>query len=67
VDRNLRAKHEYHVASNAWHLSFLLCPQALPKPVPEACTDVPNFDRVAFHKLFHADVLAFFRANLGST
>jgi hypothetical protein len=33
--------------------------------VPQACTDVPNFDRVAFHKLFHADVLAFFRANLG--
>jgi predicted dienelactone hydrolase len=31
------------------------------------CTDAPGFDRVAFHKEFNADVLAFFRANLGGT
>jgi predicted dienelactone hydrolase len=30
------------------------------------CADAPGFDRVAFHKEFNADVLAFFRAHLGN-
>ena len=37
------------------------------KRVRVICTDAPGFDRVAFHKEFNADVLAFFRANLGGT
>jgi predicted dienelactone hydrolase len=62
VDRSLPAKHEYHVVPNSWHLDFFICPPALAKaPV---CTDAPGFDRVAFHKQFNADVLAFFRAQL---
>jgi predicted dienelactone hydrolase len=67
VDRNLRAKHEYHVVPNAWHFSFVLVPPALAQKWPEVWTDAPGFDRVAFHKEFTADVLAFFRANLGNT
>ncbi|MDR6633939.1 putative dienelactone hydrolase [Phyllobacterium sp. 1468] len=31
---------------------------------PELCTDHAGFDRVAFHKQFDADILAFFRKNL---
>jgi predicted dienelactone hydrolase len=37
------------------------------KRVRVICTDAPGFDRAAFHKEFNADVLAFFRANLGGT
>jgi predicted dienelactone hydrolase len=65
VDRSLPARHEYHVVSNAGHFAFLIpCPPALAKAVPEACTDMPGFDRVAFHKQFNADVLGFFRTYL---
>jgi predicted dienelactone hydrolase len=66
VDRNLPTQHEYHVVPNSGHFAFLgPCPPALTKAVPEICTDVPGFDRLAFHKQFNADVLAFFRAQLG--
>jgi predicted dienelactone hydrolase len=65
VDRNLPAKHEYHVVPNAGHFAFLIpCPPALAKAVPEICTDAPSFDRAAFHKQFNANVLAFFRTHL---
>jgi hypothetical protein len=64
VDRNLPANHEYHVVPNSEHLDFLICPFALGKD--PGCTDAPGFDRVAFHKQFNADVLAFFRARLGA-
>jgi predicted dienelactone hydrolase len=63
VDRNLRANHEYHVVPNSEHLAFLICPFALAKD--PGCADAPGFDRVAFHKQFNADVLGFFRAQLG--
>lgn len=62
LDRNLPAKHEYHVVLNAWHADFALCPAFL-KDDP-GCKDVPGFDRAAFHKQFDADVLAFFRMHL---
>jgi predicted dienelactone hydrolase len=64
VDRNLPAKHEYHVVPNSWHMDFLICPPAMAKAVPELCTDAPGFDRAGFHKEFDADVLAFFREHL---
>jgi predicted dienelactone hydrolase len=67
VDRSLTAVHEYHVVPKSWHAAFVLCPPELAKAEPEFCTDAPGFDRVAFHKEFNADVLAFFRANLGGT
>jgi predicted dienelactone hydrolase len=66
VDRNLPAKHEYHVVPNAGHFAFVLCPPAWAKaePKPEFCTDAPGFDRGAFHKEFNAELLAFFRTHL---
>jgi predicted dienelactone hydrolase len=65
VDRNLPGKHEYHVVPNSGHFAFLIpCPPTWAKAVPEICTDTPGFDRVAFHKQFNADVLAFFRTHL---
>ena len=66
VDRNLPSQHEYHVVANSGHFAFLSpCPPALAKAVPEICADMPDFDRVAFHKQFNADVLTFLRAQLG--
>jgi predicted dienelactone hydrolase len=62
VDRNLPAKHEYHVVPNTWHAGFALCPAFL-KDDPH-CKDAPGFDRATFHKEFNADVLAFFREHL---
>ena len=65
VNRNLPAKHEYHVVPNSGHFSFLApCAPALAKARLELCSDAPGFDRVAFHKQFDADLLAFFRAYL---
>jgi predicted dienelactone hydrolase len=65
VDRGLPAAHEYHVVPNSAHFAFLTpCPPVLAKVRPELCTDAPGFDRVAFHKQFDADVLAFFRTDL---
>jgi predicted dienelactone hydrolase len=65
VDRSLPAPHEYRVVSNAGHFAFLIpCPPALAKAVPDICADAPGFDRVAFHKQFNAEVLAFFRTHL---
>jgi predicted dienelactone hydrolase len=64
VDRNLPAKHEYRVVSNAGHFAFV--PPCPPAAAPEFCTDAPGFDRVAFHTQFNADVLAFFRRNLAA-
>jgi predicted dienelactone hydrolase len=66
VDKGLPAKHEYRVVPNSGHFAFLfICPPALAKDLPELCTDAPDFDRVAFHRQFNADVLAFFRAQFG--
>jgi predicted dienelactone hydrolase len=66
VDRNLPSQHEYHVVANSGHFAFLSpCPPALAKAVPEICADMPDFDRVAFHKQFNSDVLTFFRDQLG--
>jgi len=64
VNRNLPVKHEYHVVPDSGHFAFVICPPALVKAEPEICSDAPGFDRVAFHKQFNADVLAFFQAEL---
>jgi predicted dienelactone hydrolase len=65
VDTGLPIKHEYHVVPNSGHFVFLApCPPPLTKARPELCTDAPGFDRVSFHRLFDAEVLAFFRAQL---
>jgi predicted dienelactone hydrolase len=68
VDKGLSPKHEYHVVPNAVHFSFLApCSPALAKAVPQIYTDAAGFDRVAFHRQFNADVLAFFQAQLAKT
>jgi predicted dienelactone hydrolase len=65
VDRNLPAQHAYRVVSNAGHFAFLApCPPALAEESSEICTDAPGFDRVAFHRQFDTDALAFFREHL---
>jgi predicted dienelactone hydrolase len=65
VNRNLPIQHEYQVVTNAAHFAFLApCPPALATRRPELCTDAPGFDRVAFHRQFGADVVAFFRTHL---
>jgi predicted dienelactone hydrolase len=62
VNRNLSARHEYHVVPSTWHEDFALCPPALAKD--PWCADAPGFDRAAFHRPFNTDVLAFFRTYL---
>lgn len=56
-------KPDFRIVPKAVHLSFLMpCP-----PIDHssaACVDAPGFDRVAFHRTFNADVVAFFRAHL---
>jgi predicted dienelactone hydrolase len=65
VDKNLPAKHEYHVVPNSGHFAFLApCPPALVAELPYICKDAGGFDRTAFHLQFNADVLAFFQAQL---
>lgn len=65
VEKALPAPHEYHVVPNSTHFAFLTpCPSKLASARPELCTDPPGFDRVAFHKQFNVDVLAFFRKQL---
>lgn len=64
---NLPRKPDFHVVPDTAHFAFLTpCPPALAKSQPEICTDPAGFDRVAFHKSFDADVLAFFRQHLTS-
>jgi predicted dienelactone hydrolase len=67
IDKNLPSRHEHRLVANAGHFAFMLCPPGLGESHPGLCSDPPGFDRAAFHKQFNADVLAFFRANLGGT
>ena len=58
----LPRKPDFRIVPNAVHFSFLTpCP---PRAKSDVCTDAPGFDRVAFHKMFDTEVLAFFRAHL---
>lgn len=67
IDKNLPSSHEHRLVANAGHFVFMVCPPGLGERQPGLCTDPPGFDRAAFRKQFNADVLAFFRANLGGT
>lgn len=65
VNKNLPARHEYHIVPNAGHFVFLApCSLPLATKRPELCTDAPNFDRAAFHKRFDANVVRFFQTQL---
>lgn len=65
VYQALPVETDYRVISGAGHFVILApCtePQAL--AVPALCQDAGGFDRVAFHKKFNADILAFFQKHL---
>ncbi|MBR0938279.1 dienelactone hydrolase family protein [Bradyrhizobium jicamae] len=65
IDDELPVKADYHVIRNAGHFVFLApCSADLAARLPRICTDPPGFDRVAFHKEWNADILAFFRKHL---
>jgi predicted dienelactone hydrolase len=52
---------------SACRQGLIRCGPEPEKRVRVICTDAPGFDRAAFHQQSNADVLAFFRANLGGT
>ncbi len=65
VRRNLPAAPEWHVTDKAGHFGFLApCSAEQIQAKSEICRDAPGFDRAAFHKMFNAEVTAFFGAAL---
>ena len=65
INERLPSKPDYHLAPNAIHFSFLaLCSPEETRALPRICVDAPGFDRVVFHRQFHADMIAFFRKQL---
>lgn len=66
VNDRLPSKPDYHLVKDAKHFSFLaLCTPKEAEAMARICTDAPGFDRVAFHKQFHTEAVAFFRKHLG--
>ncbi len=62
--RVLPRKPDFRIVPMAVHLSFMTpCPKI--QMSSEVCIDAPGFDRAAFHREFNAEVVAFFRRNLG--
>jgi predicted dienelactone hydrolase len=65
IKERLPSAPEWHFVDNAKHFSFLtVCTAKEAQDEPRLCTDAPGFDRVAFHKQLHADMIAFFRKYL---
>jgi predicted dienelactone hydrolase len=65
INSELPVKADYHVVGNAGHFVFLVpCSADLAARLPRICTDHQGFDRVAFHKEWNADIVAFFRTHL---
>lgn len=63
----LPASLDYRLATNAGHFAFLApCSPEQAKAIPRICLDASGFDRVAFHKAFNAEILAFFCKHLGT-
>jgi predicted dienelactone hydrolase len=59
---------EDHLAAKAGHFDFLApCTDALAKVAAEICASAPGFDRTAFHADFNKALVAFFKAQLGSS
>jgi len=56
---------DWHVVANAAHFAFLApCSSSMASAMPAICRDGPDFDRVAFHLSFNAEVLGFFAQHL---
>jgi predicted dienelactone hydrolase len=67
VDKSLASRHTYKIVPNSGHFAFLApCPPELTAQLPQLCVDPAGFDRAGFHPEFNADVLAFFRSELGA-
>jgi predicted dienelactone hydrolase len=65
VLRKLPAGTEYHLVPDAGHFAFLApCTAGQMQSNPDICVDAPGFDRIAFHKMLNAEILAFFRQHL---
>ena len=67
IRTRLPLKPDFHLATGAIHVSFLAPCSPEEKQKPEfsrVCTDAANFDRIAFHREFHAEVLGFFRRHI---
>jgi predicted dienelactone hydrolase len=65
IKDRLPAKPDFHLAANAIHVSFLApCSAEEKLELSRICTDAPGFDRIAFHRDFHADVIGFLRKHL---
>ncbi|MBK5653851.1 MULTISPECIES: dienelactone hydrolase family protein [unclassified Bradyrhizobium] len=65
INSELPVRADYHVVRNAGHFAFLApCSAGMASALPKLCTDKPGFDRVAFHREWNADILAFFRKQL---
>jgi predicted dienelactone hydrolase len=65
IDRKLQFKSDFHLVPDAAHWAFLApCSAEFAKAYPRNCVDAPGFDRVAFHQVFNATVLDFFRKHL---
>lgn len=65
VYQALPVKPDYRVVLNAGHFAIMApCSAPMARAVPKICTDPPGFDRVAFHREFNSDILAFFREHL---
>lgn len=65
INRKLTQKHEYHWVPNSGHFAFELCNSSI-AAIPQFCQDAPGFDRAAFHERFNADIVRFFKEQLGS-
>jgi predicted dienelactone hydrolase len=69
INQRLPAKPDYHFVENAAkHFSFLAtCTPKETQAAPAVCTDALGFDRIAFHKRLHSDVVAFFRKHFAES
>ena len=68
VYQALPVKPDYRVVPNAGHFVIMVpCSAPMARAVPEICNDAPGFDRVAFHRQFNAEILAFFDKHLDGT
>jgi predicted dienelactone hydrolase len=67
IANGLPGQPDIHVLP-AGHFTFMApCSPQLAAAIPRICTDdPPGFDRAAFHRNFNADVIRFFRAQLGN-
>jgi len=61
----LPVKPDFRTVPKAQHSSFLSpCPNEFAASVHDICSELPNFDRAAFHNEFNTQVLEFFQRAL---